>query len=86
MPPHTLTSFEIQSYYQNKPRFHCAYSTDNLHKIKDGAYVIILGEKSDIETHWIALYKSNNNVTYFNSFGAEHIPFDNMWIFLYWIY
>ena len=25
-------------------------------------------------THWVALYASNNDVTYFNSFGVEHIP------------
>ena len=27
-----------------------------------------------IGTHWIALYFNDNNVTYFDSFGAEHIP------------
>ena len=43
-------------------------------KIKDGAYVINLDEYSDIGTHWIALYALNNNVTYFDSFGVEHIP------------
>ena len=47
---------------------------DNLPKIKDGAYVINLDENSDIGTHWVALYVHNNNVTYFNSFGVEHIP------------
>ena len=25
-------------------------------------------------THWIALYVNDNNVTYFDSFGVEHIP------------
>ena len=24
-------------------------------------------------THWVALYVNNNNVTYFYSFGVEHI-------------
>ena len=43
-------------------------------KIKDGAYVINLDEDSDIGTHWIALYVKNNNISYFNSFGVEHIP------------
>ena len=43
-------------------------------KIKDGAYVINLDEYSDIGTHWVALYVQNNNVTYFDSFGVEHIP------------
>ena len=73
--PHPLTNFEIQKYYQNEPRFNGVYSRDNLpNKIKDGAYVINLDEYSDIGTHWIALYAFNNNVTYFNSFGVEHIP------------
>ena len=33
-----------------------------------------LDEYSDIGTHWIALFALNNNVTYFDSFGFEHIP------------
>ena len=32
MPPHLLTNFEIQKYYQNEPRFNGAYSRDNLPK------------------------------------------------------
>ena len=82
MPPHPLTNFEIQKYYQNEPRFNGVYSRDNLPKIKDGAYIINLDEYSDIGTHWVALYigraspkdLNNNNVTYFDSFGVEHIP------------
>ena len=73
MPPHPLTSFEIQKHNQNEARFNSVYFKNNLpHKIKDGAYVINLDEYSDIETHWIALYALN--VTYFDSFGVEHIP------------
>ena len=75
MLPHPLTSFEIQKYYQNEPRFNGVYSRDNLSdEIKDGAYVINLDEYSNIGTHWTALYVSNNDVTYFNNFGVEHIP------------
>ena len=73
MSPHPLTDFEIQKYYQNEPRFNGVYSRDNLPKIKDGAYVINLDEYSDIGTHWVFLYVQNNNVTYFDSFGVEHI-------------
>ena len=40
MPPHSLTNFEIQKYYQNEPKFNGVYSKNNLPKIKDGAYVI----------------------------------------------
>ena len=79
MTPHPLTDFEIQKYYQNEPRFNDVYSRDNLPErssveIKDGTYVINLDEYSDIGTHWIALYVHNNDVTYFDSFGVEHIP------------
>ena len=64
----------MQTYYQNEPRFIGVYSRDNLPcKIKNGAYVINLDEYSDIGTHWIALYVNNKTVTYFGSFGIEHI-------------
>ena len=75
MQPHPLTNFEIQKYYENQPRFNDVYSRDNLpFKIKGGAYVINLDEYSDIGAHWVALYANNNDVTYFDSFGVEHIP------------
>ena len=62
-------------YYENESRFHGVYSRDNLpNKIKDGARVINLDEYSDIGTHWIAFYVKNNDITYFDSFGVEHIP------------
>ena len=70
----TSTNFEIQKYYQNEPRFNGVFLRDNLPKIKDGAYIINLDEYSDIGTHWVALYVNNNDLTYFDSFGVEHIP------------
>ena len=75
-PAHSLTNFEIQAYYQNEPKFNGVYSRDNLPKtITDGAHVINLNEYSDIVSHWIAFYANNKNtVTYFDSFGVEHIP------------
>ena len=64
MPPHPLNNFEIQKYYQNELRFNGVYSSDNLSdKIKDGEYIINLGEYSDIGAHWVALYVQNNDVT-----------------------
>ena len=74
MPPHPLTNFKIQKYYRNKPKFHVAYSEINLPKIKDEAYIINLDDYESIGTHWIALYVNGGNVTYFHSFGIEHIP------------
>ena len=75
MPPHPLTNFEIQKYYENEPRFNGVFSRDNLpKKIKDGAYVINLDEYADVGTHWIALFCNRNEIVYFDSFGVEHIP------------
>ena len=80
-PPHPLTNFEIQEYYQNEPRFNGVFSRDNLPNnnirpkglgsaVKNCAYVINLDEYHD----WVALHVNNKIVTYFDSFGVEHIP------------
>ena len=75
IPPHPLANFETQEHYKNVPRFNGVYSRDNLPKtIKNGAYVINLDEYADAGTHWIALYVKNNEITYFDSFGVEHVP------------
>ena len=75
MLPHPLANSEIQKYSQNETRFNGVYSSNNLHKIKDGAYVINLDEYKSKGTNWIALYVNGDNVTtYFDSFGVEHIP------------
>ena len=85
LPAHPLTNFEIQEYYQNEPRFNGVFSRDNLPNnnilpkglgsaVKNGAYVINLDEYHNIGSHWIALYVNNKIVTYFDSFGVEHIP------------
>ena len=56
MPPHPLTNFEIQRYYQNEPRFNGVYSRDNLTRIRDGACILNLDEHCNIGTNWIALH------------------------------
>ena len=63
MPPHLLTKFEIQKYYQNEPRFNGVYSRNNLpKKIKDGTYVINLDEYEDVGTHWIGLFCNSSEI------------------------
>ena len=58
MPPHTLTNFEIEEYYQNEPKSDGVYSRDNPPRIKDVVYIINLDDYSDIGTYWIAcMYK-----------------------------
>ena len=74
MPPHPLTNFDIQKYYQNEHKFNGVYLTNTLPKIKDVAYVINLDEYESIGTHWIAFYANGNNIIYFDSFAVEHIP------------
>ena len=70
-----MTNIDIKRYYQRERRFINVYSHDNLpNKIKDGDCIINLDEYSDIGTHWIALCIHNDNVTYFDSLGVEHIP------------
>ena len=77
MPPHPLINFEIQKYYQNKPRLNGVYFRYNLPKrIKDGAYAN-LGEYADVGSHWIGLYCKDIEVIYFDSFEVEHVPKDS---------
>ena len=39
----------------------------------DGLYVINLDEYKSIGTHWVTFYVTGDNLTYFYSFGVEHI-------------
>ena len=74
MPHHPITNFEIQKYYENEPKLNGVYSIKNLPKLKDGVYIINFDEYESIGTNWIALYVNAKNITYFDSFGVEHIP------------
>ena len=74
MPSCPLTNFEMQRYYQNKPKFNGLFPRSNLAKIKDGTYVINPDEFKSIGNYWIALYVNVYNMTYFETFGVEHIP------------
>ena len=74
MLPLLLTDFEIQTYYQKKPKLNGVFPRKNLSKTKDGTYIINLDEYESIETHQMALYLNAKNVTYFDSFGVKQIP------------
>ena len=75
MPPHPLTNFELEMYYENERRFNGVFLRNNLPlKIKDGAYVTYFDEYADVGTHWIALFCNRNEIVYFDSFGVEHVP------------
>ena len=74
MPLHPLTNFEIQNYYQKEPKINGIIQETTYLKKKGGPYIINLDEYKSIGTHWIVLHINDNNVTYFDSFGVEHIP------------
>ena len=63
----------MQLSSKNEPKFNGIYLGNNLPKIKDGTHVIISDEYKSIVTHWKTLYLNAENVTYFNSFGVEHV-------------
>ena len=76
MPPHPLTNFEIQRYYENEPRFNGVFSRNNLAlKIKDGAYVINLDKYAGVGTHWIVLFCNKNEIVYSGYLKSDsHLP------------
>ena len=74
MLPHLLTNFEIQDYYQNEPKSNGAFSSNNLPKVKDEAYVTNNDEYRSTRIYWIALFVNVDNITYFDSLGVEHTP------------
>ena len=70
----------IQKYYQSEPRFNGVYSRDILSKKIDRAYATNLDGYTDAGTHGIALCKWNIEITYFESFGVEHVPKEICWV------
>ena len=42
--------------------------------VKGGAYITNLDQYESVGTHQITLNVNAKNVTYFDSFGVEHIP------------
>ena len=65
----------MQKYYQNECKFKDVYSYNKLSKtLTYGAYLVNLDEYKSVGTLWINLYANDNSVTYFDSFGVEHIP------------
>ena len=74
MSSHPLTNFVTQKNYQKEPRINGVYSRNRLHKIKDRTYPVNLDEYKLIGTRWVTLYMNGDNVTYFDSFGVDHIP------------
>ena len=73
MLPHPLTNNEIRKYYKNQPKFNGAYSRNSLSKLKDGYIYKSWSVRINMNS-LDCLYVNAENVTYFDSFGVEHIP------------
>ena len=77
MPPHTLTNFEIQKYYENDGVYLMVFILETIqNKEWNGANVINLDEYADVGTHWIVLFCNRSEIVYFDSFGVQHVPED----------
>ena len=61
-------------YFNFKARFDGAFSTSDLPRIKDGAYVINLDDKQIKGTLWVSLIIDKSTDVYLDSFGMEYIP------------
>ena len=61
-------------YFVNDCTFNCAFSRDNLPRIKDGAYVKKLDDKQNKGTHWVSVFINRNTAVYFDYFGIEYTP------------
>ena len=66
MPPHPLTNFETQIYFQNESRFNGVYSRDNL----------LERSSTEMKDKLIELVCKRGIIMFliFDSFGVEHIP------------
>ena len=79
-PPHPLTNFDIEKYYENVPQFNGCFSRNSLPKrAKDGGYIVNLDDLGKPGTHWVALFIQKGNAVYFDSFGVERLPKEIKW-------
>ena len=63
--------FEIQKYYQNKPKFSGVYPRSSLPN--DEVYVTTFDKYKSIGTYWIALCVNSVNLYHFDSFEIKYI-------------
>ena len=62
----------MSKYLKYEFKFNGVYSKDNLPKVKDGAYIVNLGDKQSKGTHWISLLIEKNTAVYFDYFGKTN--------------
>ena len=75
MPPHPLTNFDIQKYYENEPRFNGVYSRYNLPRRNKGWgirnkpwWICRCGHTLD------CFICNRSEIVYFDNFDFEHVP------------
>ena len=63
----------MTKYFNYERRFNGVFSRDNLPRMKDGVYVIILYDQQSKGTNWVSLFIDRNLEVYLYSFGIEYI-------------
>lgn len=75
---HALSNFEIEDYAKQFkiPFWRGVFMRDTLpRKIgKNETGIVNLDTRNNPGTHWVAYYKKNNVVQYYDSFGVQPIP------------
>ena len=69
---------EITNCFNYEYNFNGFFSRNNLPRIKDGAYIINFDDKKIKGTHWVSLFINRNTTVYFDSFGIENSPQENL--------
>ena len=70
MPPHSLTNFKIQTYYENEPRFN-PEKNEGWGLYNKSWWICRSWYALDF---FILLFCNINESVYFNSFDVEYIP------------
>ena len=78
MPPHLLTNYEIQKYYQNEKSLMVFFLEKNCKKTawKNKGWGLYNKPRwiCRRSIDWIALFCSRNEIVCFDSFSVEHVP------------
>ena len=68
---YSLRNLDITKYFNCEPRYSRFFLRDNLHRIKDVAYVINFNDKQSKGTDWVSLFFVKTTSVYFIRKGKK---------------
>lgn len=76
LPKRPLNELDLHNHAKNLPYFRGVFMRDNLPKKpwQKECGIVNLDLSSGPGTHWVAYYKNNNEIEYFDSFGNLRPP------------